>query len=233
VTKEAALKAREVPLTRIAVERAAAGSEVPVLEDKPPISLNPKNLNMTVFNQLFEENRLPDPQNDGYGDWLKSNGEDARMQHNDALRSKFNADIFNKMFSEQGAAKRNDEQLAIYQQPNAITLNGGTELGAGRQQFTAPMGSKTGYTDLKYAYGEGSTFSQEVAGVQTETRNFDQIKRERESAPVPLRPEEMAAVQSIERQRKLAEEERQRRMAAQDVDAENAYTRMQRRLLVQ
>ncbi len=234
VTKEAAIKAREVPLTRAAAERAAAGAgTMPVLEDKPPVSLNPKNLNMTVFNQLFEENRLPDPQNDGYGDWLKSNGEDTRVQNNDALRSKFNADVFNKMFSEQGAAKQADSQLSKYNAPDAITLTGGTELGAGKQYFTSPMGSKTRYTDLKYAYGEGSTFSQEVAGVQTETRNFDQIKRERETAPVPLRPEEMAAVQSIERQRKIAEEERQRRLAAQDVDAENVYTRMQRRLLVQ
>jgi hypothetical protein len=233
VTKEVALKAREVPLTRAAAERAVGGSDLPALDDRPPVSLNPKNLNMTVFNQLFEENRLPDPQNDGYGDWLKSNGEDARQQNNDALRSKFNADVFNKMFSEQGAAKQADSQLSKYNAPDAITLTGGTELGAGKQYFTSPMGSKTRYTDLKYAYGEGSTFSQEVAGVQTETRNFDQIKREREAAPVPLRPEEMAAVQSIERQRKLAEEERQRRLAAQDVDAENVYTRMQRRLLVQ
>lgn len=233
VTKEAAMKAREVPLTRAAAERASAGSDLPVLEDKPPVSLNPKNLNMSVFNQLFEENRLPDPQNDGYGDWLKSNGEDIRTQSNDTLRSKFNSDIFNKMFSEQGSARQSEGHLAKYQQPNAITLTGGTELGAGKQLFTAPMGSKTKYTDLMYAYGEGSTFSQEVAGVQTETRNFDQIKREREAAPVPLRSEEMAAVQSIERQRKLAEEDRQRRMAAQDVDTENVYTRMQRRLLVQ
>lgn len=232
VTPETALKAREVPLTRAAAERAAAGAgSMPVLEDKPPVSLNPKNLNMTVFNQLFEENRLPDPQNDGYGDWLKSNGEE-RIQNHDALRSKFNADVFNKVFAEQGA-KQADTQLTKYQAPDAITLTGGTELGAGKQQFNAPMGARTKYTDLKYAYGEGSTFSHEVAGVQTETRNFDQIKRERESAPVPLRPEEMAAVQSIERQRKMAEEERQRRLAAQDVDVENVYARMQRRLLVQ
>ncbi len=235
VTKEAAMKAREglFPSDRKA---GASPSGLPELEDKPPVSLNPKNLNMTVFNQLFEENRLPDPQNDGYGDWLKSNGQDGRTQSHDALRGKFNADIFNKVFSEQSQQAKQSQanQIAKHMNPDAITLTGGTELGAGRPaQFTAPMGARTKYTDLKYAYGEGSTFSQEVAGVQTETRNFDQIKRERESAPVALRPEELSAIQSIEHQRKLAEQERQRRLAAHDVDAENVYTRMQRRLMIQ
>ncbi len=236
VTKEAAMKAREGLFPS---EKRTGGSTsgLPEIEDrprapeKPPVSLNPKNLNMTVFNQLFEENRLPDPQNDGYGDWLKSNGQDARTQSHDALRGKFNADVFNKVFAEQSGQAN---QLAKYTSPDAVTLTGGTELGAGRPaQFTAPMGSRTKYTDLKYAYGEGSTFSQEVAGVKTETRNFDQIKRERESAPVALSQEEMAAIQSIEHQRKLAEQERQRRVAAHDVDAENVYTRMQRRLMIQ
>ncbi len=232
VTKEAAMKAREglFPSDR-KMGGGASASGLPELEDKPPVSLNPKNLNMNVFNQLFEENRLPDPQNDGYGDWLKSNGQDVRAQSHDALRGKFNADVFNKVFAEQSGQAN---QLAKYASPDAITLTGGTELGAGRPpQFTAPMGARTKYTDLKYAYGEGSTFSQEVAGVKTETRNFDQIKRERESAPVALSQEEMAAIQSIERQKKLAEQERQRRLASHDVDAESAYARMQKRLMIQ
>lgn len=235
VTKDAAMKAREglFPSER----KTVSSSGLPEIEDKPPVSLNPKNLNMTVFNQLFEENRLPDPQNDGYGDWLKVNEQESRSQSNDALRGKFNADVFNKVFAEQsqqGSNTSHTSQVVKHMSPDAITLRGGTELGAGRPaQFTAPMGAKTTYTDLKYAYGEGSTFSQDVANVKMESRNFDQIKRERESAPVALRPEEMSAIQSIEQQRKIVEQERQRRLAAHDVDAENVYTRMQRRLMIQ
>jgi hypothetical protein len=234
VTKEEALKARSVPLTRIDAERREAGGAIQI-EDAPPVSLNPKNLNMTVFNKLFEENRLNDPQNEGYGEWLKSNGMDVNKQlNNDVLRSKFNAEVFNKVFVEQGAGsgKSGSSQLARYQTPDAITLTGGTELGSRPPQFTAPMGSKTKYTDLMYAYGEGSTFSQDVVGVRTDARNLDQMKKERESAPVPLRPEELSAVEAFEKQKQMAEEERRRRLAAQDVDYENQYARLQRRLMI-
>jgi hypothetical protein len=226
VTKEVALKAREAPLFPTV-------SSVP---EGPPVSLNPKNLNMTVFNQLFEQNRLPDPDQDGYGDWLKTQ-QTGSQQSDSTLRSKFNADVFNKAFVEQGTAKNGNLQAALakYQHPDAITHSAGVELGRERPaQYTSALGAKTGYTDLKYAYGDGATFSHEVAGAPTSSgKSFDQLKRERESAPIALSAEEFAAVQALDAQKKRAEEERQRRMAAQDVDAESAYSRLKQRLMIQ
>jgi hypothetical protein len=91
-----------------------------------------------------------------------------------------------------------------------------------------------GYTDLKYAYGEGSTFSQDVANVQTgKQRTFDELKRERESAPAPLSDQEMAAVEAIKRQREAAEAERLRRLTSQDDQTEKIYTQLQSRIHVQ
>jgi hypothetical protein len=243
VTKEAALKARDIPLTKYDAEQAAhyggggGANSQPRLEE-PKIALNPKKLNMDVFNQLFEENRLPDPdRDDGYGDWLKSNGEDRRLQNESVLRSKFNADIFNKTFMSEGTSRGDvgGSEIARYQAPDAIIHSQGTELGGARpKHFVSALGAKTGYTDLKYAYGEGSTFSQEVADVVADDkRSFDQMKRERESAPVPLSAAEMSVVQGIDRQRAAAEEERRRRLAVQDVAAEDIYSKLQRRLAIQ
>ncbi len=235
VTKEAALKARDGPLTKYAVEEAerVVGGAGRALEE-PKVALNPKNLNLSVFNKLFEENRLPDPDQDGYGDWLKSNGEDRRLQNESQLRSKFNADVFNRTFVEQGTRGADGTALQRYQAPDAITHHGGVELGAGRpQHYISPVGSRTGYTDLKFAYGEGSTFSQEVAGVQEGKRTFDAMKRERESAPVPLSTEEQRVLEAMERQKAAAEEERRRRLAVHDVAAEDTYSRLQRRLAIQ
>jgi hypothetical protein len=224
VTQEAALKAREAPLF---------SREAQAVPEGPPVSLNPKNLNMTVFNQLFEQNRLPDPDQDGYGEWLNSH-QGSSQQSNDSLRAKFNTDVFNKTFVD-GAKNANGQALAKYQHPDAIIHSAGVELGRDRPaQYTSALGAKTGYTDLKYAYGDGSTFSQEVAGVPTSTgKTFDQMKRERESAPVALSAEEFAAVQALDAQKKRAEEERLRRLAAQDVDAESAHMRLKQRLMIQ
>jgi hypothetical protein len=234
VTKEVALKARDGPLTKYDAEEQARGRGDTRALEEPKIALNPKNLNLSVFNKLFEENRLPDPDQDGYGDWLKSNGEDRRLQNESQLRSKFNADVFNRTFVEQGTRAGDGSALQKYQSPDAITHHGGVELGAGRpQHYISPMGAKTGYTDLKFAYGQGSTFSQEVAGVQEGKRSLDAMKRERESAPVPLTAEEQRMLEAIERQKAAAEEERRRRVAVHDIAAEDTYSRLQRRMAIQ
>lgn len=248
VTKEAALKARDVALTKYDAEEAAhRGSGVgsgspPALQDKPPIALNPKKLNMDLFNQLFEENRLPDPDQDGYGDWLKAGGDETNRgtKSEAALRSKFNAEVFNRAFLKEGMRSAEgggvgNTAISAYKPPDEIVHSQGVELGGGRpQHYTSPMGAKTGYVDLMYAYGEGSTFSQHVANARTEAgRTFNQMKAEREAAPVPLSADEAAAVAAVERQREAAEEERRRRLAVRDVEAEDTYAKLQRRLMIQ
>jgi len=205
------------------------------------VALNPKKLDMTVFNKLFEENKLPDPdKDDGYGDWLKSQ-DTTGMSATINLRGKYNADIFNKTFEDEARKlSKTDNQISNYRQPAEMTLapHFGTELGAARpDQYTkAPSASGgIGYTDLKYAYGEGSTFSQGIAGASLEGRpkNLEEAKREYGSAPTPLSAQESAAVQAFERAREDAEAKRRARVAARDVDTEQAHARIQRRMMIQ
>ena len=129
--------------------------------------------------------------------------------------------------------------MSQYRPPAELILNPsfGVELGAGRpEQYTKPPASREiGYTDLKHAYGEGSTFSQELRDVSTEGRpkTLEEAKREYGSAPRALNTQESAAVQAFERARDVAEEQRRRRMAARDIDAEMAHSKIQRRLNIQ
>jgi len=231
VTMESALAARGIKEVGKAPEKAKR------LEDRPPVSLNPKKLDMNVFNQLFEENKLPDPdKDDGYGDWLKTNADQKPTTHQN-LRSKFNSDIFHKTFEEE-TARRGSDQRAVsqYRPPSELVLNPsfGAELGAGKpEQYTKPpVSGGIGYTDLKHAYGEGSTFSQEIRDVSTEGRpkTLEEAKREYGAAPRALNPNEAAGFQAFERAREAAEEQRRRRLAARDVDAEAVHAQMKRRL---
>ena len=233
VTKEAALAARGIQ----SVGKASPNSER--LEDRPPISLNPKKLDMNVFNQMFEENKLPDPdKDDGYGDWLKTNAEQKPATH-DGLRSKFNRDVFHKTFEEETQKRAAGQAMSQYRPPSELVLNPsfGAELGAGRpEQYTKPpVSGGIGYTDLKHAYGDGSTFSHEIRDVSMEGRpkTLEEAKREYGSTPKPLNTNESAAVQAFERAREAAEEQRRRRLAARDVDAEAAHSHIQRRLNIQ
>ena len=90
------------------------------------------------------------------------------------------------------------------------------------------------YTDLKFAYGEGSTFSQEVAGVSLEgrPRTIEQAKQEYGAAPKPMSVAEAEAVAAFESAKAAQEKQRMLRLASRDVDAAAVHERMQQRLLI-
>jgi len=225
VTMDAALRARDMLQQRTQVQMAPP--------TEPAISLNPKKLDMATFNKVFEETRMQDPDADGYGDWLKSNST-SQSQDNQALRDKFNASNFNKAF-EIGARQPGSQRTESFG-PQEMTLapSMGVEIGRDRPaQYTVPSGEgNIGYTDLKYAYGEGSTFSQHVADVAVTNRTFDAMKREREAAPVALSPQELAAVEAARRARDTAETARLQRAAAYDADAANYEARIKGRVQI-
>jgi hypothetical protein len=88
---------------------------------------------------------------------------------------------------------------------------------------------------LKHAYGDGSTFSQEIRDVSFDKRpkTLEEAKREYGANPTALNASESAAVQAFERAKEQAEEQRRRRLAANDVNAETLHMRMQKRLNIQ
>jgi len=234
VTMDAALRARN---TFTGTREAASPSGLTELEDAPPIALNPKKLDMNVFNKLFTENRMPDPdKDDGYGDWLKSQESDGRRVPADAMRGKYNVDVFNKTF--QAEASKITTAVAKYTPPAELTLapQFGTELGSARPAtYTKPPSSSgIGYTDLKFAYGEGATFSQDAVDTNVgRPRNLEEAKREYNSAPKAMSPEEAAAIRRIEQAKEAEEMKRRQRLAAHDVTSEGLHNRLKNRLLIQ
>ena len=215
----------------------AASYRVPLVQDGPPVTLSAKKLDMNTFNKLFEENRLPDPdQETGYGDWLKSQGGSDESAADPRLKGKFNQQVFEQVFREKAVAQRSTA-ITRRLEPDYIVPVSGTELGAKTDNFTAALGSDIQFTDLKQAYGESATMYQQVA---TEVKNV----RERSATTMAdarrIRNEEMARVVPDESMRiasaAAAAEERERqrrlRLAKQDTSMEAWADQMKRRLLV-
>ena len=239
VNPETALRARGVYAAPSSVPAAPPGTMR--LEDAPPIALNPKKLDMAVFNKLFEENKLPDPdKDDGYGDWLKAQEARAAGGSATAMRGKYNKDIFNKTFEEEARKQAGSAHTALsaYKPPSDLIMapDFGTELGGDRpQSYTkAANGSGIGYTDLKQAYTEKATFTHEVAGASLDGRpkTLEEAKREYGNTPQAMTSEQAAAVAAFEQAKAAAELQRQRRAAARDVDAATFHDRMKNRLLI-
>jgi curved DNA-binding protein CbpA len=197
-----------------------------------PVALNPNKLDLNAFNKMFEETRIPDPEETGYGDWLKG-GEDSAS--GPKFSGKFNRDVFNKAFEDEakGRSKGPGNSLVVQEMSLASRMGYATELGRGlREDFTvAPHEGKMAFTDLKKAYTEYNTFSHETSGVTVEQRSYEQVSQSRKAAPPPLTNHEMEALRVAEEQQTRMEEQRKLRMAQQSI-AENDYFERMKRLVI-
>ena len=199
-----------------------------------PVALNPTKLDMNKFNKMFEETRIPDPEETGYGDWLK--GADDKVSSAPTFSGKFNRDVFNKVFEEDAKGKQPRtaaNAMVVQEMSLASRIGYATELGRGhREDFTvAAHEGQMAFTDLKKAYTEYNTFSHETAGVAPVSRSLQEFEAERKAAPAPLRDYEMEALRAAEEQAKRSEEQRKLRMA-QSAISENDYFEKMKRLVI-
>lgn len=196
-----------------------------------PVKLNPKSLNMETFNKVFEETRLPDPDGDGYGDWLKNEATESANKQN-KFTGKFNRDVFNSAFESEirSRATTSNNQISIMQ-PQALMMapTMGIELGREKpDDFTAANLNGLKYTDLKKAYTSESMFSHQVAGVQLNTKSVESARSERKATPAPLSDAEMAAVAEGERQQTLRQQQQAKRIVDEDQRITDHFQRLQR-----
>jgi len=211
----------------------AAGREATAFKHVEPVRLNPNKLDLNSFNKLYEETRLPDPDETGYGDWLKGGDSGGGAK----FGGKFNRDVFHKAFEEEQQAKATRDTRSMVARPQELSLAAGLRYGVelgrgGRDDYTmAANESGLKYTDLKKAYTTDNTFSHQTAGVRVEARSFDQYSQGRDKAPPPLADHEMAEIVAGEKAAARAEEARRLRMAQQAID-EDSYAERLKRLVI-
>lgn len=196
-----------------------------------PVRLNPKKLDLDSFNKMFEQTRMPDPDEEGYGDWLKDTN--AGPEAGPKFGGKFNRDVFNRMFEEEAqkkAAGRSGNELAV-RQPEALIMapTSGVELGRGRPDtYTAAPNANLKFTDLKSAYTSENMITPQVSDVRVEQRSFEKYSSQWKQAPAPLADHEMASVVAAEKAAQERERQRQLRAAHEDTMAGQYFERMKR-----
>jgi len=187
---------------------------------------------MNAFNKLFEQTHIPDPDADGYGDWLK--GGDSRTS-GPKFKGEFNRDVFNRMFDEEAKkGQRQSNNLIVHPGEMALTLNptSGVDLvGERPDSFTAAPNSRFQFTDLRGAYTSESTISDKVSNVQVGERNFEQYRASREKAPDPFNQSELHSIREFESRQKQMDEMRERKRAEMSVRNQNYFDQMKQRVI--
>jgi curved DNA-binding protein CbpA len=198
-----------------------------------PVRLNAKNLDMNAFNKLFEQTHIPDPDSDGYGDWLKS--ADSKSSTGPKFSGQFNRDVFNRMFDDESRKnQRTSNSLIVHPGEMALTLNpssGVSYVGERVESYTAATGSKFQFTDLRGAYTSESTISDKVANVQVGERNLEQYRAAREKAPDPFSQSELHSIRDFENRQKQQDEMRERRRAEMAMRNQSYFDQMKQRVI--
>jgi hypothetical protein len=196
-----------------------------------PVKLNPKSLNLNTFNKVFEETRLPDPDGDGYGDWLKDPNAGTGGSSQNKFTGKFNRTVFNEAFENEIKSRASQGHAITMRQPEALTMapTMGIELGRERpDDFTGANLSGLKYTDLKKAYTSDSTFSHQVSDVRVVNRSFDAASSERKSAPAPLSSAELEQIAEGERRVTQRMNQQAVRISEEDRRISEHFQKMQR-----
>lgn len=227
-------RAKEGKVEAPAALKGSRSNESDAWKMVEPVSLNPNKLDLNSFNTMYEQTRIPDPEESGYGDWLK--GEDAAGSggsQGPKFSGKFNREVFHKAFEEEQKTRAlgpMNPSNAIIAQEQTLAGRYATEIGrSARDDYTvAANDNGLKYTDLKKAYTEYNTFSQQTAGVKVENRTLDRYSKERDKAPAPLADYEMAALQASEKAAAEAEDRRKLRLAQESISENDYFERMKR-----
>ena len=200
-----------------------------------PVQLNPSKLNLDAFNSMFEKTRIPDPEESGYGDWLKNSEDGRKSSSGPAFSGKFNREVFHKAFEEESRPLRAHGANALVAQELSLARGMGyaTELGrTAREDYTVAAvetGKGQAFTDLKKAYTEYNTFTHQTANVKVSSnQSIDQMVKDRKTAPTPLADAELLSLKHAEEALAKQEDVRRRRVAEEAIAENNYFERMKR-----
>ena len=177
-----------------------------------------------LFNKIYEENRLHNVNDDGYGEWMKSTSFDsADVKRSEVFGNKFNLNVFNNVFSQQDTS--NNGALVVSGPPKAMNESAYQEMGTTEiHNFGG-----NGYADFREAH----TTNMLVDPNHKPRKSFKSLKElEKERSKVtPLTREELAVIAQQQKEEQLKENNRQSNLRKQDEISFKHYDNMHKRML--
>ena len=188
------------------------------------------------FNNVFEEHRLSDINDDGYGDMM--NKEDRQhepmkydIEKNKVFGEKFNKKVFNDVFTEL-KKKENSGEIVVYREPEAVVSGKLTyqELGQGKiNDFgNKNITSNMGYTDYKQAHTSGSKLIDPNHVQFKKYKNVDEYKQARSKISHKMSEADKRKYALRKKREEEEEEERLKRLEYSDAIAEKQFNKLNR-----
>ena len=207
--------------------------------NQPKVNVNmTENFDIDVFNQIYEQNKIPDVYDDGYGNWMNDNPALESGQQK-LFQNGFNKDMFNATFEnyKREQSQRNPQNALVkYREPEIkISMSNADSimtLGQGKITDFSGNSDNLSYTDYKQAFTDGSTLI-DINSVDTSGRanSIGGIKSQRSNISYTMSQED----QRLYAQRQLLEQNSERdrisRLNVYDKQHGEAYEKIHSMLL--
>ena len=192
-----------------------------------------------LFNKIYEDNKLWESGDDGYGDWFKSEEGD---QPTEVFGKKFNLNIFNTTFEDyKDKASKEHGAIQEYKDPQELVScsTGFTDIDIYARKIndfskalpTGKSKNDLAYTDLKTAYTSKGAFIDPSKVTYKTYNSIDDLKKDRSNVKYDMTPEQMREYEMKKRREIEEEEKRQELIRQRDNVVSSAYSKNHERML--
>ena len=198
---------------------------------KQNINMNNDNFNLKLFNKIYMENRLSDPNDEGYNDWYKDVNEEEGDQPK-IFSEKFNINVFNSVF-ENSKNSQNSQDIIEYKDPTPTNINNElayNNLGEGHINDFSGNSNNLNYTDLKYAHTKTKLIDTRNINVKT-YNNVEDLEKDRSNISYTMSNEDVVEYELKKKRDEIEELERQQRLKQNDNRHFDNYDRVHKILI--
>ena len=193
------------------------------------------NFNINKFNKVFNDYRIDDETDGGYGDLMNNKLENVELDKTVNRSSDFSVNSFNQNFNQQ-KQKATSDKIIEYKEPEALLSAdaiGFSELGGGQIGDYSSSQSNLQYTDYKKAHITETTLIDPNEVDYKQYGSVNDLKRDRATVTHTMSSQEQHAYNKRKEEEQYKEQQRKQRMRQRDGVVEQQFNRINTNMLSQ
>ena len=195
------------------------------------------NFDVAVFNKIYQENRLDDAFDDGYGSWMEQTSQHGHKQQK-MFQGEFNKDMFNHEFQKYKKEQKQKmgSQIVQYEEPQVrISMKNQDSLvtlGQGKITNFSGETNGLGFSDYKAAFTTDTTLIDEGSvDIHGRANSIKGVERERANISYKMSAQDQQRVAYQEALQNKEERARLQRLQVYDQKGEDMYNKVHQMLL--
>jgi len=195
------------------------------------------NFDGTLFNKIYEDNRILSVNDDGYGNWMKQNHV-GDVDVSKKFNGKFNKNLFNREFDKYktGQQKNMGNQVVKYEEPKVDISYKGSDslmiLGQGKiENFSGGGDNGLVYRDYRDAYTNTCLIDTNDVRIGNRARNVNDIEVQRSNIQYQMSEGDIKRAHMRNLQEEKNEMMRREKLKKNDNIAFDNYNRIHQRMI--